>query len=243
MKNNKVIIFSVLLLIVVIVSSVFIIKGNKEDKPKESVKKGEELPEKIKQKPGKKTKYKEIKEEEIPKLLTENNQGLPKDTFKFNERAYLSITQSGINKYNDEFTGDKVLWISEKDGQVEYKMLTEGTHLVKVIQTKKGPFLKIGNETFIIFYERISFEKDGYNTQGYVYKVSKSGDLKLVYQIKDAFADIKVTKEKLTIVQKVYKDDRNQYPTILKPHDLQTVEYKNGTWEIVKTEFIKPELK
>jgi len=242
LENRKIIIVILLIFLTAGIVGYFLLKGEGTDTRKPGGEEKERVV-KPKERPSKKTEYSKISEEKIPAILTENNQGLPKEIFKINEKSYLSITQSGSNTYNEEYPADKVVWIMEKDGKVEYKMLTEGSYLVKLAKSKEGPFLKAGNETFVVFHERVNFDDYGYNLKGYVYKVFKNGELKFVYETQGAFDNVAIKKGKLYLGEKIYKDDRNQYPTILKPYDLTTILYEDGKWDVVGTEYVKPQKK
>lgn len=233
--NKKITIIAVIVAIIGIIGAVMFFGDKEVEPPKkqqtEQTKKPQQETEEVETVAPIVQKEEDI-DEEITNLMINNNQGVPVSTFELDAKHFLVITKSYLNQYDKEFIGDRVLWVTKKGEEETYEQITNGDKLIKVIQTQKGPFLSVGNEKFVVIYEHVKYDNYALNEGGAVYKVKKDGKLESIFEIADEFEGIKVTKDSLTIKQKVYKDDYNQYPKIFKPYDLETYTYKKGEWEL-----------
>lgn len=146
--------------------------------------------------------------------------GVTKDTILFEN-------QFGGFVYSDDFPSNVLVLVTVKDGKVDKTdLLASGNYLVHLYKENGSPFIKASGDTLVMFYE-VS-QTTHYPQSGKVYKLNK-GQLTLVYEAKYVFDHFERDKSgNLVLVEKEYDDNKNRYPTELKPYYLHYLTYKNG---------------
>lgn len=225
------IILGVLAIAILIVGYIFLTQEKKENN-------NQNADQKFKEKTG----YDERLKKTIQNEFIVNNKGTIYRGYKFNKEYYLTLNQSGTFEYTKELPGDILIWAKEVNGKVETKELTNGDKLIKVIENKEGsPYFEQDGKTYFIYYEREGNEKVGYAANGYVYEVSKDGKIKEQYKTKGNFAGLQKDENgSLLMIEKVYTDSYNSYPTELKPYKLKTYRLENNKWNFLKEQIVKP---
>jgi hypothetical protein len=108
----------------------------------------------------------------------------------------------------------------------EAKLLTTGSYLVHLYKENGSPFIKAGSETFVMFNEVSA--QNHYSQGAHVYKVDK-GSLALIYTSLFAFDRFERSDSgALVLVEKEYDDNKNRYPTELKPYYSHFYTYQGG---------------
>lgn len=236
-SNRKIIILFLSVLFVIIVSLFFLLKGEDNEQVDEEQKSEKEVsskkPSSIEDLP-----FDEILYDKIYTELRNDNKGLVIDGYSFGSNNYLVINQRRIHQYNDEFTGDILLWAKEEDGKVTYEQLGS-VELVSLYKMNSSPFFTYKGEEYFVFYRKSSIEEP-HNTKGYVYKIDDKGEISLFYETKGFYDSFEFKNGKMTIVEREIDDPHNRFPMFLKPYDRVFKEFKNGSWEVIKTERVTP---
>lgn len=251
--NKKLLITSLItIILLVVLFFVFIKDDEKEKKPveKEPAKQKEIKTEEIKVED---IKTEEIKldnfenEEEKEKAqifmeLNNNNFGEATYMKEYKKGYQLVLTKSGGMVYSEKDAGDKLVWVKKDGDQINIKNLTNTGRYIKVIEYKGTPYIKVGNETYVITFYYRYINGEIYNEEGEVYKVKSNNDIEKIYDIKDAFKEISIKDGKIVLKQKKYNDPLNQYPSYMKGYILQTVEFKKDSFEVIKEEKFEPQV-
>lgn len=169
------------------------------------------------------------------------NQGMITNGYKFNDEYYLTVNQSGVFSYDDDYPGDTLLWVKEKDGKVETKSLTNGDKLLQVVLDGETPFFKQEGKTYIVFYEKEGNEEIGQVANGYVYEIESNGNIEKHYETKGHFhAAGKNRDGKLLLVEKVFTDTLNLYPMEWKDYKLKTYQLEGDEWTFLNEKLVSP---
>lgn len=169
--------------------------------------------------------------------------------YDFKGGYYLVLTRKDDKTYSQEFPGDRVLWVKEKNGKVVKDDLTgrggnSGDYLVSIITKKddeNNPYLKYNGRIYFVYYERSGLAERGNNQKGFVYEVMSDGKIKKVFETNGVFGGIKETKDnELLILDKQYLEDRGMFPTSLKPYELSYTKIEHDGVKVIKKEIKEP---
>jgi hypothetical protein len=184
--------------------------------------------------------------QKMHKLLQEEffiqNQGFIYDDYAFHT-YHLTLNQTHDFQYDSFYPADNLLWSYEKDGEVFFQKIATGK-LLHLFTVNNSPFIKTPEGVFIVFHLNEGTTKQPYLGSGYVFEVTDNHTLHLVYETPEAFDDLTIDDNgRILISQRHYLDERNQYPSWLKPYDKITYRMeKNKVFTSFKHEKVQPNL-
>jgi len=162
--------------------------------------------------------------------------------YKYNDSYYLTINQSGVYTYTDEFPGDKLLWTKEQNGKVTTQELTTGDKLLNVVIDDGSPFLTENGHTYIVVYEKEGNADLGYTGNATVYEVKESGKLVKQYETRGHFYSFGLDKKsgKYILSEKVFINVQNGYPQELMSYKIKSYELDDNNWKLVDEKTVNP---
>lgn len=235
LKNKKFWLIAALVVLVIVVLVLLFAKEEKEvKKPKES---NENVEQVFKEKTG----YDVRLRETIQNDNYINNNGDIKEGHKFNKEYYLTINQTGVYTYSDDYPGDILIWVKEKNGQVTTERVSKGDKLLNVLKNGDTPFFKQNGHIYFVYFEKEGNEDIGYIGKGYVYEAKEDGTIKKNYETEGSFHSLKKdTQGRLLLTEKVYSDGRNMYPVELRPYTLKMYRLTENEWKFVEEKKVNP---
>lgn len=156
--------------------------------------------------------------------------------YPYEDSGFLIETKTERNEYDETFKVDRVGWIVREDQEYDAKWLTTGEQAIQVVKENNSPYIKDGNNTWILLVKK---GNDGKAEKASVYAVYDDV-VKKSYETKGEFLGIERTKGKLMIVEKRHNMQSASYPPHLKPYTEYRTSYTEGEWSSKKGKEVTP---
>lgn len=185
----------------------------------------------------------EKQEVELQTTFHTDGYGFIQHIYVFDINHYLVIANERNEPLNGEYTGNRLLWVTKKEKQMDIEALTTGDHMIHLELKESKPFFIAKGQFVFSFHEASGTVDMPMKGKGYIFHVGADGTVSKQLETTGVFHSFGIDEKKeLVFVEKVEKENRNLYPSYFAPYTLHHRTWNEKEWRVVKTTDVVPDL-